>query len=86
MIFGRSVNRVHVLDFAGLTEEMRQTLAGRLRMVYTGCLLATHGGDCLRSGDRGARRRMTWRQFILVLGLHTTEEMAKDGFEAYWLG
>nr|GEU42842.1 hypothetical protein [Tanacetum cinerariifolium] len=34
-IFGRLVNRVHVLDFAGLTEGMRQTLAGRLRMVYT---------------------------------------------------
>ncbi|GKG63574.1 hypothetical protein Tco_0643122, partial [Tanacetum coccineum] len=31
-----SINRVHVLDFAGLTEGMRQTLAGRLRMVYTG--------------------------------------------------
>ncbi|GJQ97977.1 hypothetical protein Tco_0009116 [Tanacetum coccineum] len=35
-IFGRLVNWVHVLDFAGLTEGMRQTLAGRLRMVYTG--------------------------------------------------
>ncbi|GKD56131.1 hypothetical protein Tco_1289518 [Tanacetum coccineum] len=29
---------------------------------------------------------MTWRQSILALGLHTTEEMAEDGFEAYWLG
>ncbi|GKA20164.1 hypothetical protein Tco_0700153 [Tanacetum coccineum] len=35
-IFYRSVNRVHILDFGGLTEGMRQTLAGRLRMVYTG--------------------------------------------------
>ncbi|GJR36865.1 hypothetical protein Tco_1212549 [Tanacetum coccineum] len=34
----------------------------------------------------GARRSMTWRQFILVLGLHTAEEMAEDGFDAYWLG
>ncbi|GJS87572.1 hypothetical protein Tco_0770208 [Tanacetum coccineum] len=34
----------------------------------------------------GARRRMTWRQFILVLGLHTEEEMAEDGFGAYWQG
>ncbi|GJX40641.1 hypothetical protein Tco_0255631 [Tanacetum coccineum] len=25
-------------------------------------------------------------QFILALGLYTAEEMAKDGFEAYWLG
>ncbi|GJW86340.1 hypothetical protein Tco_0161680, partial [Tanacetum coccineum] len=35
-IFGRSVNRVHILDFIGLAEGMRQTLAGRLRMVYIG--------------------------------------------------
>ncbi|GJX77381.1 hypothetical protein Tco_0324192 [Tanacetum coccineum] len=35
-IWGMSVNRVHVLDFSGLTEGMRQTLADRLCMVYTG--------------------------------------------------
>ncbi|GJY70402.1 hypothetical protein Tco_0474105 [Tanacetum coccineum] len=29
---------------------------------------------------------MTWRQFILTLCLHTIEEMAEDGFKAYWLG
>ena len=29
---------------------------------------------------------MTWRHFILALGLHTAEEMAEVGFEAYWLG
>ncbi|GJV37869.1 hypothetical protein Tco_1410346 [Tanacetum coccineum] len=34
----------------------------------------------------GARRRMTWRQFILALGLHTEEEMAEAGFGAYWQG
>ncbi|GJR57980.1 hypothetical protein Tco_1500142 [Tanacetum coccineum] len=36
MIFGRHVNRVHVLDFAGLTDEMRQVLTMSMRMVYTG--------------------------------------------------
>nr|GEU33643.1 hypothetical protein [Tanacetum cinerariifolium] len=34
----------------------------------------------------GARRRMTWRQFILALGLHSEEEMAEPGFGAYWSG
>ncbi|GKB01361.1 hypothetical protein Tco_0829405 [Tanacetum coccineum] len=29
---------------------------------------------CFQLG--GARRRMTWRQFILTLGLHTSKEMA----------
>ncbi|GKE79312.1 hypothetical protein Tco_1545432 [Tanacetum coccineum] len=35
-IYGRQVNRVHVLDFKGLTPEMRQDLVKRVRMVYTG--------------------------------------------------
>ncbi|GJV87531.1 hypothetical protein Tco_1531469 [Tanacetum coccineum] len=34
-IFGRHVNRVHILDFEGLTLDMRQDLAERLRIVYT---------------------------------------------------
>ncbi|GJS33637.1 hypothetical protein Tco_0532019 [Tanacetum coccineum] len=34
-IFERQVNRVHLLDFEGLTPDMRQDLAERLRMVYT---------------------------------------------------
>ncbi|GJR01856.1 hypothetical protein Tco_0524840 [Tanacetum coccineum] len=124
MIFGRSVNRVHVLDFARLTEGMRQTLAGKLRMVYTRDegqeLFTSHAwrilfeirgplvrefileflSTCMISDTEmgldvvdtlcfqlgRARRRMTWRQFILALGIHTSEEMAEDGFEEYWLG
>ncbi|GJS67177.1 hypothetical protein Tco_0681741 [Tanacetum coccineum] len=39
---------------------------------------------CFQLG--GARRRMTWRQFILALGLHTKQEMAEAGFGAYWAG
>ncbi|GKG50251.1 hypothetical protein Tco_0521351, partial [Tanacetum coccineum] len=33
---------------------------------------------------RGARRRLSWRQFILALGLHTAEEIEIVGFDAYW--
>ncbi|GKF39823.1 hypothetical protein Tco_0119884 [Tanacetum coccineum] len=41
---------------------------------------------CVQLG--GARRRMTLRQFILALGLHSKEEMAEAGFGAYlvWRG
>ncbi|GKA54792.1 hypothetical protein Tco_0753741 [Tanacetum coccineum] len=39
---------------------------------------------CFQLG--GVRRRMTWRQFILALGLHSEEEMAEVGFGAYWQG
>ncbi|GKE39193.1 hypothetical protein Tco_1462598, partial [Tanacetum coccineum] len=35
---------------------------------------------CFQLG--GVRRRMTWRQFILVLGLHTEQEMAEAGGQA----
>ncbi|GJZ43172.1 hypothetical protein Tco_0590427 [Tanacetum coccineum] len=84
----RLVNRVHVLDFAGLTKGMRQTLVGRLRMVYIG----DEGQELMSDTEMGldvvdtlcfhlgrARRRITLRKFITVLGLHTAEEMAKDG-------
>nr|GFB89428.1 hypothetical protein [Tanacetum cinerariifolium] len=36
MIFDRHGNRVHILDFKGLIQEMRQDLAMRLRMMDTG--------------------------------------------------
>nr|GEW76734.1 hypothetical protein [Tanacetum cinerariifolium] len=39
---------------------------------------------CFQLGE--ARHMMTWMLFILALGLHTAEEMAEDGFQAYWLG
>ncbi|GJW46572.1 hypothetical protein Tco_0078218 [Tanacetum coccineum] len=39
---------------------------------------------CFQLG--GARCMMTWRQFILVLGLHTEEDMAEARFGAYWQG
>ncbi|GKD97898.1 hypothetical protein Tco_1381795, partial [Tanacetum coccineum] len=71
MIYDRQVHRVHILDFDVLTEEMDQTMTDRLRMEHTGA-------------DGGLRRQMSWRQFILVLGLHTKEEIDTDGFRAYW--
>nr|GFD54815.1 hypothetical protein [Tanacetum cinerariifolium] len=40
--------------------------------------------QCFQPGR--ARRRMTWWKLIIALGLHTAEEMAEDGFEAYWQG
>nr|GEX43824.1 hypothetical protein [Tanacetum cinerariifolium] len=33
----------------------------------------------------GVRRRMSRREFILALGLHTTEEMQTTGFGLYWV-
>ncbi|GJY07007.1 hypothetical protein Tco_0374061 [Tanacetum coccineum] len=35
-------------------------------------------------GCSGIGHRMSWRQFILALGLHTAEEMETVGFGLYW--
>nr|GEZ16958.1 hypothetical protein [Tanacetum cinerariifolium] len=44
--------------------------------------LDTDGDLKFRLG--GVRRRMSWREFILALGLHTVEEMQTAGFSLYW--
>ncbi|GJR69083.1 hypothetical protein Tco_0015148 [Tanacetum coccineum] len=94
------VNRVHILDFDGLTPDMRHDLSERMRMVYT--------------GDDGQEVFVShaWRRFFEIraplvhefllefnntcrigdemgldaVGLHTAEEMAEDGFRGCWLG
>ncbi|GKF98563.1 hypothetical protein Tco_0297346, partial [Tanacetum coccineum] len=32
----------------------------------------------------GVRRRMSWREFIMGMGLHTTKEIELVRFDAYW--
>ncbi|GJS60251.1 hypothetical protein Tco_0655035 [Tanacetum coccineum] len=56
----RQVNRVHVLDFAGLTEEIGETLTDRIRMVYTG----EEGQIGFEANWSGA-----WRERSLIRGI-----------------
>nr|GEZ45473.1 hypothetical protein [Tanacetum cinerariifolium]GFA21869.1 hypothetical protein [Tanacetum cinerariifolium] len=90
-IFDRQVNRVHILDFKGLTSDMRYDLAERLRMVYIGDdgeeVFVIHAWRRLYE-----IRAPLVQEFILeffstcmIGSLHTTKEMAEDGFGAYWL-
>ncbi|GKD94890.1 hypothetical protein Tco_1374727, partial [Tanacetum coccineum] len=73
-IFSRQVNRVHVLDFEGLTKGMRQTLIDRLRMVYT----RAKGQDLFTSHAwRKRRARMPSGHFVRRHAAHfglVTEE------------
>ncbi|GKB74972.1 hypothetical protein Tco_0936384 [Tanacetum coccineum] len=94
-IFRGQVNRVHILDFKGLNPDMRQDLVERLRMefileFFSTCRIMDEmrldAASILCFQLRGATCSMTWRQFILALGLLTVEEMTEDGFRAYWLG
>nr|GEX00804.1 hypothetical protein [Tanacetum cinerariifolium] len=93
MIFSREVNRVYILDFEGLTLEIRRDLAMRLRMVY------------IRGDGQLVFVSHTWRslfgiqvplvhefilEFLSTCRMSDTEmgldEMAEAGFRAYWDG
>ncbi|GJU69435.1 hypothetical protein Tco_1255694 [Tanacetum coccineum] len=74
-IHRREVHRVSVFDFGGLLDLMAEGLNGRMLMEHrdeAGVSVFTS-----RAWRRmfDIRRHMSWRQFILALGLHTEEEM-----------
>ncbi|GJV17828.1 TraB domain-containing protein [Tanacetum coccineum] len=68
-IYKREVHRVPVFDFGGLPYLMAEGLSAKMLME--------HRDD---QGLGRARRRISWREFILALGLHTDEEMQTTGF------
>nr|GEW06425.1 hypothetical protein [Tanacetum cinerariifolium] len=74
-IFGRHVNREHILDFKGLTPDIRQDLAERIRMVYTGDDgQEDRGWDRVRCGwhaeGRKSGARLSKGDFIRCLAHH----------------
>ncbi|GJZ70253.1 hypothetical protein Tco_0633803 [Tanacetum coccineum] len=73
-IYNREVHQVLVLDFESLPAEMADGLT-------VGCSWSI---EALRGKLGGAKRRMSWRQFNLALGLHTPEEMQTASFGLYW--
>ncbi|GJR93160.1 hypothetical protein Tco_0265334 [Tanacetum coccineum] len=66
-IYTQEIHRVQVVDFQGMPELLRDGLFARMAMEH-------------RDEAGGARRRLSWRQFILALGLHTGEEMVSHSF------
>ncbi|GKE45168.1 hypothetical protein Tco_1472452 [Tanacetum coccineum] len=66
---------------APLVREFILEFLSTCRMSDTEMGLDVADTMCFQLG--GVRRRMTWRQFILALGLHTEQEMAKARFGAY---
>ncbi|GKD42082.1 hypothetical protein Tco_1266727, partial [Tanacetum coccineum] len=76
-IYGREVHRVYVFDFGVLTDLMDDGLSNRMLMEHT----VTQGQIVFTSR---VRCHMIWREFILRMGLHTTEEIESAGFGAYW--
>ncbi|GKE10690.1 hypothetical protein Tco_1414241 [Tanacetum coccineum] len=84
-IYMREVHKVPVFDFGGLLDLMLEGLTARLMMEHrddVGVSVFTSRawrrmldiwGPLFQLGR--VRKRMSWRQFISALGLHTEEEM-----------
>ncbi|GKD12449.1 hypothetical protein Tco_1196856 [Tanacetum coccineum] len=91
-IYQREVHRVQVFNFGGLSDLMAEGLSARMLMEHRddqGVSLFTSRAWRQLFDIRGpllgrARRRMSWREFILAMGLYTAEEMQTVGFGAYW--
>ncbi|GJS60593.1 hypothetical protein Tco_0655377 [Tanacetum coccineum] len=83
-IHRREVHRVSVFNFRGLSDLMAEGLSGRMLMEHrdeAGAILDLDTPGTLQFQLGGARRHMSWRQFILALGLHTEEEMQTARFD-----
>ncbi|GKA87284.1 hypothetical protein Tco_0808995 [Tanacetum coccineum] len=93
-IYKREVHRVHVFDFRGLTDLMAEGLRGPLvhelileffsTFRFREAVLDLDTAGALQFQLGGVRRRMSRREFILGMGLHTTEEIESVRFGAYW--
>ncbi|GJT82289.1 hypothetical protein Tco_1056631 [Tanacetum coccineum] len=89
-IYRREVHRVQVFNFRGLPDLIVEGLSTRMLMEHMDAQrfgeavldLDTVGALLFQLG--GVRRRMSWREFILALGLHLAKEMQTAGFGLYW--
>ncbi|GJR39945.1 hypothetical protein Tco_1215629 [Tanacetum coccineum] len=91
-IYRREVHRVQVFNFGGLPNLMTEGLSARILMEHRDAQGQSVFGEAILDLDTtgalqfylgGVRRRMSWREFILALGLYTVEEMQTIGFGAY---
>ncbi|GJV56152.1 hypothetical protein Tco_1457157 [Tanacetum coccineum] len=92
-IYSRGIHRMLVLDFKSLLAVMSERLTSRMLMehsdaqgqsVFSEAIVDIDVVDTLQFKVGGARCCMSWREFILALGLHTAEEMKTVGFGLYW--
>ncbi|GJT66830.1 hypothetical protein Tco_1018310 [Tanacetum coccineum] len=82
-IHKREVHRVPVFDFEGLPNLMAEGLSARMLMEHRDdqeAILDLDTPETLQFQLGEARRHMSWRQFILALGLHTDVEMQTARF------
>ncbi|GKE52031.1 hypothetical protein Tco_1487187, partial [Tanacetum coccineum] len=87
-IYRKEVHRVQVFEFGGLLDLMAEGLSARMLMEHKDVHGVSLLGEAILDLDTpgalqfqlgGARRHLSWRQFIVALGLHTGEEMESLG-------
>ncbi|GKA04844.1 hypothetical protein Tco_0683964 [Tanacetum coccineum] len=92
-IYRREVHKVQVFYFGGLPNLMAKGLSARMLMehrdvqgvsLFREAILDLDTLGALQFQLGRARRCLSWRQFILAIGLHTNEDMQTVGFGAYW--
>ncbi|GKB31190.1 hypothetical protein Tco_0870591 [Tanacetum coccineum] len=85
-IYRKEVHKVQVFNFGGLTDLMAEELSGRMLMEHRfgEAVLDLDTVGALQFQLGGVRRRMSWREFILGMGLHAVEEIESFRFGAYW--
>nr|GEW83172.1 hypothetical protein [Tanacetum cinerariifolium] len=88
-IHNRGTHRVQVLDFEGMPKLMRNVLGPLVRELilvflsmlrFREVLLDLDASGTIQFQLGGAKRHLSWREFILALGLHTGEEMESLSF------
>ncbi|GKD19373.1 hypothetical protein Tco_1208531 [Tanacetum coccineum] len=88
-IYTREIHKVHVVDFQVMPELLRDELFARMAMehrdkagvvVFREVLLDLDAPGTIQFQLGGAKRCLSYRQFILALGLHTEEEMESPDF------
>ncbi|GKB20035.1 hypothetical protein Tco_0853958 [Tanacetum coccineum] len=93
-IYCKRIHQVLVLDFESLPVVMAKGLTSPLifelimeffsTFRFSEVIVDIDAEGMLYFQLGGAKRRMSLRQFILALGLHTAEEMETAGFGLYW--
>ncbi|GJT50435.1 hypothetical protein Tco_0976592 [Tanacetum coccineum] len=83
-IYTREIHRVHVVDFQGMPELLRDGLFSSMAIEHCDeAVVVVFTSQAWGRLFGGARRLLSWRQFILALGLHTEEEMESPSFSRY---
>ncbi|GKD92506.1 hypothetical protein Tco_1372343 [Tanacetum coccineum] len=88
-LFHLEIRDNSTLGSRGFTDLMAEGLSGRMPMEHKDAqgqsvFTSRAWSWALQLHLCGVRVRMSWREFILGICLHTTEEIKTAGFDAYW--